>query len=95
MIEQKQKNYTIQTPMGHKIQVIRLSQEDIERELGELEAKYEMTSQEFVGKWNRGELDCGVMDYFTWAGYCDSAYRNGRDELEIVYESVEELKIEG
>ncbi len=83
MIEQKRKTDTIRTPMGNEIRVRRLTQEDVERELAELEAKYGMTSQEFAGKWNRGELDCGVMDYFNWEFYCDSAYRHGRAELEI------------
>ena len=84
MVEQKQsKSYTIRTPMGHEIQVKRLSREDVERELAELEAKYGMTSQEFAGKWNRGELDCGVRDYFVWVGYCHFAYKHGRADLEV------------
>ena len=84
MVEQKQsKQYTIRTPMGHEVQVKRLSKEDVERELAELEAKYGMTSQEFARKWNRGELDCGVQDYFGWVGYCHFAYKHGRADLEV------------
>ena len=96
MVEQKQsKQYTIRTPMGHEVQVKRLSKEDVERELAELEAKYGMTSQEFARKWNRGELDCGVMDYFDWEGHCDyMAREHGAKELAIVDRNVQELKIE-
>ena len=66
MVDQKRKNYTKTTPMGHEIEVTELSREDIEKELAEFEAKYGMTSQEFAAKWNRGEMDCAVMDYFDW-----------------------------
>ena len=96
MVEQKQsKQYTIRTPMGHEVQVKRLSREDVERELAEFEAKYGMTSQEFAGKWNRGELDCGIMDYFDWSGDCDyMASEHGVKELAIIHTNVQELKIE-
>ncbi len=52
-----------------------------------------MTSQAFVVKWNRGELDCDVGEYFDWVGLCYSAYDYGRGELKIVDEGVEELEI--
>ena len=44
--------------MGHGVTVAEMSIEDIEQELAEFEAKYGMTSEEFAGKWNRGEMDC-------------------------------------
>jgi hypothetical protein len=79
--------------MGHTVQVTHPSKEDIERELAKFETKYGMASQEFVVKWNRGELDCGVDEYFDWAGLCHSAYDNGRTDLKIIDEGVEELEI--
>ena len=76
------------------MQVIRISSEDIERELAEFEAKYGMSSEEFAVKWNRGELDCAVMDYFNWAGNCSYMYRKGVEALKIIHANVQELKIE-
>lgn len=93
MVVQKDKDHTIRTPMGHTARVEHLSREDIERELAEFETKYGMTSQEFVVKWNHGELGCGVGEYFDWVGLCYSAYDYGRTELKIVDEGVEDLKI--
>ena len=82
-------------PWDTRSRFTRLSREDVELKLTELEAKYGMSSQEFAGKWNRGELDCGVMDYFDWEGHCDyMARKHGVKELEIVYTNVQELKIE-
>ena len=95
MVEQKEKSYTITTPMGHKVPVKKLSEEDIERRLSALETKHGMSSREFAAKWNAGELDCAVRDYFKWASYCDyMANRVGIKELEIIQENVQELKIE-
>ena len=62
--------YTITTPMGIEVPVRRLSQEDVENKLAEFETKYGMSSAEFAAKWNAGELDCAVRDYFKWVGYC-------------------------
>jgi hypothetical protein len=93
MVVQKRKQAT-RTPKGHTVQVAHLTREDVEQELARLEAKYEMTSQEFVDRWNRGELDCSVGEYFDWAGLCYSAYDYGRSELEIVDEGVEVLRVE-
>ena len=93
MVVQKRKDYAMRTPMGHTVQVTHLSREDIERELATLEKKHGMTSQEFVVKWNRGELDCGVDEYFGWVELCHSAYDYGRTELRIIDEGVEELEI--
>ena len=94
MLNAKDKNYTIRTPKGHRVQVIRISSEDIERELAEFEAKYGMSSEEFAAKWNRGELDCAVMDYFDWAGNCSYMHGKGVEALKIEHPNVQELKIE-
>ncbi len=84
MVDQKRKTYTKTTPMGHEVTVTEMSREDIEQEIAEFEAKYGMSSQEFAGKWKRGELDCAVMDYFDWAGDCKYMSRvHGIEELEI------------
>lgn len=53
-----------------------------------------MSSEEFAAKWNRGELDCAVMDYFNWAGNCSYMYRKGVEALKIIHANVQELKIE-
>ena len=95
MVEQKQKTYQKTTPMGHEVTVTELTREDIEQELAEFEAKYGMTSREFAARWNRGEMDCAVMDYFDWAGNCKYMSRvHGIKELEIPDRSVaQEWKI--
>ena len=94
MVDQKRKTYTRTTPMGHEMTVTEMSREDIEQELAEFEAKYGMTSAEFAGKWNRGEMDCAVMDYFDWAGDCDyMAEEHEFEELRIVHHNLQELKI--
>ena len=95
MVDQKRKTYTKTTPMGHKVTVTEMSREDIEQELAEFEAKYGMSSEEFAGKWNRGEMDCAVMDYFDWAGDCDlMAEEHGVEKLRIAHRNVQELRIE-
>ena len=95
MVEQKQKSYTTTTPMGHEINVIPMSKDDVERKIAEFEAKYGMTSAEFAAKWNRGELDCAVMDYFEWEGYCDyMAEEHDVRELKINHHHVQELRID-
>ena len=86
MVEQKRKQDTLRLVNGQEIKVNHLTKEDVT--IGsstnlDLEAKHGMTSQEFVAKWNRGELDCAEMDYFRWAGYCLFAYKQGRSELQL------------
>ena len=94
MVEQKQKSYTTKTPMGHEVTVIHLSREDVERELAKLEAKYGMTSAEFLAKGRRGELECSD-DFFEWEGHCAYMYEVcGVKELEVKYHNVQELIIE-
>ena len=83
MVDQVEKTYTITTPMGIEVPVRRLSQEDVENKLAEFETKYGMSSAEFAAKWNAGELDCAVRDYFKWVGYCHISYKRGYTELRI------------
>ena len=83
MVDQKRKTETIQLPNGQEVKVKRLSEKDVAKRLTEFEEKYGMTSEDFVGKWNRGELDCAEMDYFRWAGYCLFAYKQGHSELQL------------
>ena len=83
---EKPRRYTIMTEAGYEITVIRLTEDDLRRNLREFEAKYGMTSKEFVKRWSAGELDCAVMDYFDWEFYCDSLGRVcGDDDLRFEY----------
>lgn len=97
MVDQRQQYKTFKLANGQevKVEAKTLTREDIERELAEFEAKYGMSSQEFAGKWNRGEMDCAVMDYFDWAGDCKYMSRmHGFKELEIPDRGIaEEWKI--
>ena len=83
MVDRKEKTYTITTPKGHEATVRQLSKGDVERKLAEFEAKYGMSSREFAAKWNAGEVDCNVRDYFKWVGYCHISYKRGCAELRI------------
>ncbi len=94
MVDQKQEAYTITTPMGHEVTVTRLSKEDVEREMAKFEAKYGMSSAEFLAKGRRGELECSD-DFFEWEGHCAYMYEVcGIKELEVKYHNVQELIIE-
>ena len=83
MIEERHRQGIIRLPNGQEMKVRRLTKEDVNHKLAKLEAKHRMTSQEFVKKWNRGKLDCAVLDYFDWAAYCLMAYKQGRAELQV------------
>ncbi len=84
---EKTKRYQRTTKSGYTIDVIELSKDDVLKEMAVYESKYGMTSPEFASKWNRGELDCAVMDYFRWSAFCDSVARHlGRKDLKIVGE---------
>lgn len=71
MVEQKQKpKYkTYKFSNGQEVKANILTRGDIEQRLAKFESKYDMTSQEFIGKWKRLELEC-TADYFDWAMYC-------------------------
>ena len=79
----QRKSYKRRTPAGHEYTVTHLDEEDVERELAEFEDRYGISSEEFAHKWKRGEMDCGVTDYFDWAASCYFAYLQGRAELDI------------
>ena len=92
---EKPRRYTIMTEAGYEITVIRLTEDDLRRNLREFEAKYGMTSKEFVKRWSAGELDCAVMDYFRWEAYCDSLARvYGEEDLRFEYPPGTALEIE-
>ena len=80
------RRYTLTTESGYEVTVERLTEDDLRRSLREFEAKYGMTTKEFVKRWSGGELDCAVMDYFDWEFYCDSLARvYGEEDLRFEY----------
>ena len=88
------RRYTLMTESGYEITVKRLTEGDLRRNLREFEAKYGMTSKEFVKRWSGGELDCAVMDYFDWEFYCDSLARvYGEEDLRFEYPPGKALEI--
>ena len=91
---EKPRHYTLITEFGYEITVERLTEDDLRRSLRGFEAKYAMTSKEFVKRWSAGELDCAVMDYFEWEACCDSLARvYGEDDLRFEYPPGEALEI--
>ena len=78
MVEQKQRYKTFKLSNGQEVKARILTREDIEQRLAEFEAKYAMTSQEFIRKWKGGELKC-ADDYFDWAMHYDS-WRRARNK---------------
>jgi predicted RNase H-like HicB family nuclease len=76
------KNYTIKLKSGHQLNVRHLSEADVREKLSEFEAKYGMTSYEFIVKWNRGQLSEEKQDYFKWVGLCHLAGTVGLDSPE-------------
>ena len=89
------RRYTLTTESGYEVTVERLTEGDLRRSLSEFEAKYGMTSKEFVKRWSAGELDCAVMDYFKWESCCYSlAMVYGADELKVPNQGVGELRFE-
>ena len=83
MVDQKQKYHIFRLPDGREVKARRLFEEDMEQRIAELEVKHGMTSQEFMSKWNRGELDCAIMDYFRWEAYCRSVFKQGHPDSEV------------
>ena len=93
--ETKPRSYTIMSKSGYEITVTHLTEDDLRRRLREFEAKYGMTSKEFVKRWNGGELDCAVMDYFDWEAYCEGLARvYGEEDLKSTNLGTGELKLE-
>ena len=88
------RRYTLITESGYEVTVERLTEGDLRRSLSEFEAKYGMSSKEFVKRWSGGELDCAVMDYFEWEACCDSLARiYGEDDLRFEYPPGKVLEI--
>jgi hypothetical protein len=50
-----------------KVKMVRMTREDIEREMAELEEKFGMTTAEFARKYQAGELE-HTTDFSFWAG---------------------------
>ena len=88
------RRYTLITEAGYEVTVERLTEDDLRRNLREFEAKYGMTSKDFVKRWSGGELDCAVMDYFEWEACCDSLARvYGEEDLRFEYQPGDALKV--
>ena len=93
--ETKLRSYTIMSKSGYEITVTHLTEDDLRRRLREFEAKYGMTSKEFVKRWSGGELDCAVMDYFDWEFCCEGLARvYGEEDLKVPNQGTGELKLE-
>ena len=50
-----------------KMKIHKLTDDQLARMLGELEQRYDMTSAEFLLRYNRGELGCDD-DFIDWVG---------------------------
>ena len=74
---EKPRRYTLTTESGCEVTVERLTEDDLRRSLRGFEAKYGMTSKEFVKRWSGGEPDCAVME---WEACCafPGGYSNRR-----------------
>lgn len=82
MIEQK-KSYTIKTAKGYEIEVIHESKEDVARKLAEFEAKYGMTSKEFITKYNSCQFKEENLEFMDWVWYYDATADFGMVSLEL------------
>ena len=83
MVEQKRKYHIIRLPDGREFKANILTREDMKRRIAGFEAKYGMTSQEFMSKWTGGELDCAIMDYFRWESYYLKVFEQGRAKSKV------------
>jgi hypothetical protein len=54
-----------------------MSNEELMRELAELEQKYGMPSVEFYAQFRSGALSCSNLEFTDWAGLCYIATRLG------------------
>ena len=59
------------------LKVEKLTREDVRKELADFEAKYGMSSSEFIGKYNRCEFEEENLEFMEWAGYYYIAGRMG------------------
>ena len=72
------KSYTIKTKGGHTATVTRLSKADVERKLAKFEAKYGMTSKEFIVKYHSCGFEEENLEFMDWEWYyyaeCEGKY---------------------
>ena len=68
------KNYTIKLKSGHQCECHDdLSEADVREKLSEFEAKYGMTSYEFIVKYNSCAFEEENLEFLDWAWYYDAA----------------------
>ena len=84
MVEQKRKPkyHIFRLSDGREVKANILTKEDMAQRIAKLEAKYGMTSHEFMGKWTGGELEC-VDDYFRWESYHLKVFKQRRAKSEV------------
>ena len=70
------KSYTYKTKGGHTTTVTRLSQEDVERKLAEFEAKYGMSSKEFIVKYHSCGFEEENLEFMDWEWYYSAARKS-------------------
>ena len=71
------RDYIIKTKDGLEIPVKRLTEDDMRQRLREFEAKYSMTSKEFIAKYNACAFKEENLELMDWAMHCHSAGRLG------------------
>ena len=76
------RNYTFPLKGGGTGTVTHLSHEDIKRELAEFEAKYGMSSQEFLVKYNTYGFKDENHELMRWSWLCYVAYKHESREAE-------------
>ena len=76
------RNYTFTLKGGATTTVKHLSKADIERDLAEFEAKYGMTSQEFLVKYNSYGFKDESHELMRWSWLCYVAYKIEMREAE-------------
>ena len=59
------------------MKVEKLTKDNVKSELAGFESKYNMTSTEFIRKYNRCEFEEENLEFMDWAGYYYIAGRMG------------------
>ena len=72
-----EKRYTLKMKSGHTATVTRLSKEDIERKLARFEAKYGMTSKEFIVKYRSCGFEEENLEFMDWEWYYFASCESG------------------
>ncbi len=62
--------------LKYELEVTELTDDMVRAELLAFEDKYGMGSEQFIVRFNRGELGCDV-DFIDWAGYVEVACAAG------------------